>query len=187
MKRYTEARLFRPITNGENAGLWASGQTFSFFEFDDRTGAEIIVMEGEESNGADVPPPWTIFFLTLMFMLLFHWLFDWPSISTALWASASFSLTTAWLLPRIHAEYIEAVFVHDIGLETHRHLSRATIDRIFLKALLVTTKERLDTNFGKGTWRLIRPYVLYTGVAAFGLVTEQLGYFKPREPRKNNT
>lgn len=181
---YTEARFFRPITEGENIGFWESGQTFNFFENYDKTGNEIIVQEGDLSNGADVPPPWTIFLLTLALSALLSWFFGPFRISTHLWVSFSLALTTAWLLPRVHAEYIEAVFIHDVGLKSHRHLSRAIIDKIFFRALRVTTKHRLDTDLGKGSWRLLRPYVLYFGVAVFGIVKEQFGYFKPKRLRK---
>lgn len=179
---YTQARSFSPITTGPNAGKWRSEQTYKFGMEYDKSGAEITIEKGDISNGADVPPPWSIFFLTLVLCALFSWLIYRLNISTLFLLSASVALTTAWLLPRVHAEYIEAVFVHDIGLEKHRHLSRAVIDKMFFRALVVTTKERLNVYVGKGLWRKLRPYVLYSGVAVFGLIKEGSGYFKPKFP-----
>jgi len=180
MMKYTQAISFSPITGGSDAGKWLSRQTYYFFLNDDKTGAKIIVREGDLSNGADVPPPWTIFLLTLALCALLSWLFGPFRIATHLWISFSLALTTAWLLPRVHAEYIAAVFIHDVGLKSHRHLSRAIIDKIFFRALKVTTRHSLDLSLGQGTWRRVRPYVLYIGVAGFGLVKEQLGYFRPQ-------
>lgn len=181
--KYTEARLFMPISFGDEAGNWKSGQTYSFYlDATDKQRPMITVNMGDISNGADIPPPWVIFLLTLTLCALLSWLLGPFRISTHLWVSFSLALTTAWLLPRVHAEYIEAVFIHDIGLKDHRHLSRATIDRLFFRALRVTTQDRLDVSLGRGTWRRLRPYVLYIGVAAFGIVKEQLGYFRPKKP-----
>jgi len=182
MKSYIEAVAFSPITTGANAGNWKSLQTYHFYENDNFTGAKIIVETNDESNGADVPPPWTIFLISFAVCAFVSWIFGSLHFTTCLWIALSLALTTAWLLPRVHAEYIAAVFVHDVGLVSHRHLSRATIDRIFLRALIVTTKHTLDTSIGQGTWRLLRPYVLYLGVAAFGIAKEKFRYFKPESP-----
>ena len=182
MKHYIEATSFSPITRGENIGQWRSEDSYNIFENEDDTGAEIIVHKGDISNGADVPPPWIIFLITLLICVVLSWFFVHLSLASHIWVSFSVALTTAWLLPRVHAEYIAAVFIHDVGLTNHRHLPRATIDKIFLCALLLTTHQTLDTRAGKGTWRLIRPYVLYFGVTSFGIIKERLGYFKPQNP-----
>jgi len=114
MIKYTEANSFSPITRGANAGNWVSNQQYSFYMNADNIGPVIVVQEGDVSNGADVPPPWTIFLLTLALCALLSWLFSPFSIRTYLWVSFSVVLTTAWLLPRVHAEYIEAVFIHAV-------------------------------------------------------------------------
>ena len=60
---------------------------------------------------------------------------------------------------------------------------------MFLKALKVTTSQRLDQYFESGFlkrkvfWRRIRPYVIYYSVALFGLIVEKQKYFKPLKPK----
>ena len=197
---YTQKLSFSPISKGRYAGLWKSNQRYAFFWEKENSGSKIsgpviIVARNYRSNGADVPPPWSIFTISLILTSLIGWLLlpltqNAPfTFMTAIWVSVSLALTSGWLLPRVHAEYIEAVFVHDIGLDTHRHLSRKTIDLMFLKALKVTTSQRLDQYFESGFlkrkvfWRRIRPYVIYFSVALFGLIVEKQKYFKPLKPK----
>ena len=182
MKTYTDAISFSPITVGPNAGNWLSQQTYRFFLEDDKTGPEIIVHKNDMSNGADVPPPWVIFIITLALCAIISLLGLNFKFRTHLWTAFTAALTTGWLLPRVHAEYIEAVFIHDVGLDKHRHLSRAVIDIMFFKAMKVTTSERLNPNMTRGLWKLIRPYVMYIGVSVFGLIQERQQYFSPKKP-----
>ena len=78
-----------------------------------------------------------------------------------------------------------AAYHHEnvVGVEKHRHLSRAVIDKMFFRALRVTATERLNPHMGRGLWRLIRPNVIYCGVTLFGLIKERTGYFKPGFPK----
>jgi len=106
MKSYIDAVAFSPITTGASAGNWKSLQTYHFYENGKKTGAEIIVEEGSESNGADVPPPWTIFLISLGVCVFVSWMIGSIHFTRCLWIALSLALTTAWLLPRVHAEYI---------------------------------------------------------------------------------
>ena len=187
MTSFTQAHLFMPIVSGPKAGHWRSGQTYRFYEHPDKTGDYIEVKAGDESNGADIPPAWAVF---LGFALLARIFTD---THTACFIGLFMAALVAWLLPKIHAEYIAAIFIHDIGLKKFRHkLSRRKIDKLFLRAL---RDERWAlTPMPSGgraliiwglcdvslwVWRLIRPYLIFAGVSLWGILKERRNYFKP--------
>ena len=194
MARFLSANLFMPIVSGLSFGNWKSGQTFRFYERDDKTGPFIEVKALDESNGADVPPAWVVF---LAVFILAVWPLGWQDAAMGGLLVAALS---AWLLPRIHAAYISAVFVHDIGLKKFRHIfSRRRIDKMFLKAMrLVRQPLKAAPNGGFKAlvkwalsdlpiwfWRLVRPYIMFAGVSFWGVLSERQNYFKP-VPAKGN-
>lgn len=187
MSSFTRASLFMPIVTGPNSGNWLSGQSYQFFERDDMTGPSIDIGLRDESNGADIPPAWAVFISVTLICCLFFSLRDAAVIGLVLAA------VIAWLLPKVHAEYIGAVFVHDIGLKKFRHVfSRRRIDKMFLKALRLErwALAKRPSNFKAlivwilrdvphWFWRLVRPFLIFGGVSAWGVLKERQNYFKP--------
>jgi len=187
MSSFTRASLFMPIVSGPNSGNWLSGQAYRFFELDDKSGLSIDIAMRDESNGADIPPAWAVF-LTLSSIA-----FPLIGLSEAVLLGLVAAAMIAWLLPKVHAEYIGAVFVHDIGLKKFRHVfSRYRIDKMFLKAMRL---ERWALNPRPSNikaltiwmlrdlphwfWRLIRPFLIFGGVSIWGVLKERKTYFKP--------
>ncbi len=183
-----------PIVTGPNSGNWLSGQSFQFFEQADKTGPSIDIDLRDESNGADIPPAWAVFILvTLNACLLF-------SLRDAVLMGLALAAFIAWLLPKIHAEYIGAVFVHDIGLKKFRHIfSRRRIDKMFLAAMRLErwALTARPSNFKALTiwmfrdvphwfWRLVRPFLIFGGVSAWGVLKERQNYFKPVPAKGKN-
>jgi len=178
-----------PVVSGPDAGCWLAGQAFRFFKSDDQTGPSIDVALRDKSNGADIPPPWFVFITTFLLCLIFM------APQSAVILGLAITSIIAWLFPKIHAEYIAAVFVHDIGLKRFRNIfSRWAIDTMFLKAMRIerwplsprpvlrdfkafTTWVLRDLR--KWFWRLLRPWLMYIGVILWGLLKEHKNYFKP--------
>lgn len=189
MSSFTRAALFMPIVDGPTAGNWLSVEAFSFFESDTLTGPSIDVGASDESNGADIPPLWAVFGIVTIMAWPFMPMRD--ACIIGLMAAA----LIAWLFPKVHAEYIGAVFVHDIGLTKHRHLfSRRRIDKMFLTAMRLQrwklTKcpefndlRRLSIWALKEVplwaWRYVRPYLIFGGVSLWGILKERRDYFHP--------
>jgi len=187
MSSFIRASLFMPIVTGPNSGSWLSGQSYRAFERDDNTGPSIDIGLRDESNGADIPPAWAVF---IMFTLISRLLFDWQD---AAMIGLSVAALVAWLLPRVHAEYIAAVFVHDIGLRKFRHIfSRWRVDKVFLKYLRLTRwpLSARPSNYKSlivwvlrdiphWFWRLVRPFLIFGGVCIWGILKERRNYFRP--------
>lgn len=150
-------------------------------------GPSIDIVLGDESNGADIPPAWCVFFAVTLFSCLFLGLRDAAMIGLFIAA------IIAWLLPKVHAEYIGAVFVHDIGLKKFRHIfSRRRIDKMFLKAMrlerwpltvcpkLNKPRDLLKWGFEAvplWAWRCVRPYLIFGCASAWGILKERRNYF----------
>lgn len=189
MAKFNHADVFAPIVSGPRAGGWLSGQNFKFFERDDKTGPSIDIAVGDASNGADVPPPWLIYMAVFLAVVFF------VGVQRASIFALAVSALAAWLFPRVHAEYIAAVFVHDIGLTKFRStFSRKRIDLMFLKAMRIERWPLADMpaasdfkafpmwilrDVRKWFWRLIRPYLIFAGVSLWGVLKERNSYFKP--------
>ena len=191
MSSFTRASLFMPIVTGPSSGNWLSGQAFRFYESDDMDGPSIDIAVRDESNGADIPPAWAVFLGFAILSRLF------VGLHTACLIGLFMAALVAWLLPKIHAEYIAAIFVHDIGLKKFRHVfSRRRIDKMFLKALrlerwaLVKRPCLKLANFKAlivwmlrdvphWFWRLVRPFLIFGGVSAWGVLKERQNYLKP--------
>ncbi len=199
MSTFTRAKLFMPVVSGPRSGNWLSGQAFKFFESEDLTGPSIDIAVRDESNGADIPPAWSVF-LTVAAALN-------PvlSIHDAVVSGLLVAALVAWLFPKVHAEYIAAVFIHDVGLKQFRHLfSRRRIDKMFLKAMRLerwalapwpsktrTTNLKAKTiwmlrDLPHWTWRTIRPFIIFGGVSIWGVLKERTKYFKPVLAKGNN-
>lgn len=186
MSAFTHASLFMPIVTGPRSGGWRAGQAYKFFEQSDMTGPSIDIEIDDESNGADMPPAWAVCIAVTLALCLF------AGVRDALIVGLLVTALMSWLLPKVHAEYIAAVFVHDVGLKKFRHIfSRRRIDRMFLKALSlerrpITPRPSEFKNMltwilldvPHWLWRLVRPYLMFAGVSLWGVVKERQKYFQ---------